>query len=99
MGTRQLSFKLPLKPFLGFVALAGRTMAVSTGPKDPVIIMALFTLVKREPIVGSSAVDYCVDDFSVVLRHGIHKEVKILRAVCAKDIGNCLHVIGPPSQS
>ena len=44
MWTWQLSFKLPLKPFLGFVALAGRTMAVSTGPKDPVMIMAIFTL-------------------------------------------------------
>jgi hypothetical protein len=94
---RELALDLSLEPVLGFVVLAGRTMAIAAGNKELPRLATPLALVVGDTASLGTASDDSIDDFAMGGGHRGGKALEILGAEGRKDFTNGGHDRVPPS--
>ena len=96
--TRQLALDLFSQPRLGFIVLAGGTVAIATGAKELARLSAAVALVERHPAgLGATRRDG-IDDFAVSLGHRRGVTLEVLGSEGCEDFTDGDHDRVPPSR-
>jgi len=91
MVSRQLPLHLHLQPLPGFVILAGGTVPVATRAVDDVGSAAGFAVINGDAAGFRAAIEYSIDDFPVLIRHGVAIAVNVLVCESLEDFFNFHH--------
>ena len=94
----ELALDLGLEPPLGFVVLAGGTVAIATGNEELLRLSTALALIERNPAGLGATSDDGVDDFTMAPGHGRSIVLKILGAEGGKDFTDGGHDRVPPSR-
>ena len=76
---RELALDLGLEPLLGFVVLAGGTVAIATGNEELLRLSTALALIERNPAGLGATSDDGIDDFTMTLGHGRSSSVEDTR--------------------
>ena len=63
----ELALDLGLEPLLGFVVLAGGTVAIATGNQELLRLSTALALIERNPAGLGATSDHSIDDFTMPL--------------------------------
>jgi hypothetical protein len=92
----ELALDLGLEPLLGFVVLAGGTVAIATGNEELLRLSTALALIERNPAGLGATSDHSVDDFTMSLGHRVGVVLEILGGEGGKDFTNGGHDRVPP---
>lgn len=93
----ELALDLGLEPLLGFVVLAGGTVAIATGNEELLRLSTALAPIERNPAGLGATSDNSIDDFTMAPGHGRSIALKILGAEGGKDFTDGGHDRVPPS--